>query len=151
MKKKQKINQVKTLFDHIKSITQIQDPKYWKKLSDADKRTWSTFMINRFLSMNPEWIQLISELDPYTIGNQLNPELVYDIYSSILPKSKIFLKYIKGKNEHKFNKKLIELIKNHFECSNKESIDYLLLMDKSDIENIISLYGYTDKEIREMT
>ena len=34
----------KTLFDHLKAITQYQDPNYWEKLSDADKKT---FLIQR--------------------------------------------------------------------------------------------------------
>ena len=44
------------LFDHINAITTIQDPKYFDKLGDEDLKTWSNFMINRFLSMKPEWL-----------------------------------------------------------------------------------------------
>ena len=45
------------LFDHINAITTIQDPKYFDKLTDEDLKTWSNFMINRFLSMKPEWVE----------------------------------------------------------------------------------------------
>ena len=56
MKKKKSGN--KSLFDHITHITQIQDPKYWDKLEEGDKKTWSNYMIHRFLSMNPDWIEV---------------------------------------------------------------------------------------------
>ena len=50
----------KGLFDHIKAITQYQDPKYFDKLDDEDLKSWSNYMIHRFLSMNPDWIDLIA-------------------------------------------------------------------------------------------
>ena len=37
----------KTLFDHIKAVTQFQDPKYWDKLEETDKKTWSNYMVQR--------------------------------------------------------------------------------------------------------
>ena len=55
-------NKPKTLFDHLKAITQYQDPNYWEKLSDADKKTWSNYMVHRFLSMNLDWVDIISDL-----------------------------------------------------------------------------------------
>ena len=147
-KKKEETIKFKSLFDHIKAITQEQRPDYWNKLKDGDKKTFSTFMINRFMSMNPAWIETIAELDPYTVGNQLKPELVYKLYSEIFPKSRTYLKYVKGKNEHKFSKELVELVMMHFECSKTEVIDYLLLMNEESIMEIVSKYGYSDKEIK---
>ncbi len=38
----------KSLFDHIKAVTQFQDPNYWDKLEDGDKKTWSNYMVHRF-------------------------------------------------------------------------------------------------------
>jgi len=51
---------VKKLFDHLNAITAEQDPKYFDKLSEEDLKSWSNFMINRFLSMKPEWVELIA-------------------------------------------------------------------------------------------
>ena len=47
----------KSLFDHITQITKVQNPKYWEQPSEEDKKTWSNYMVNRFLSMKPEWIE----------------------------------------------------------------------------------------------
>ena len=55
----------KTLFDHIKQITNVQNQLYWDNLTDADKKTWSNYMVHRFLSMNMDWIELVNELQKY--------------------------------------------------------------------------------------
>jgi hypothetical protein len=145
----------KTLFDHINAITQIQDKKYFEKLSESDKKTWSTYMINRFLSMNPDWIELISELDYITVGQQLKPELVYKMYIDIIPKSRIFLKYIKGKNVVKYNTDLIKLIVTHFRCSKREAVEYLGIYYSTEdrfqsLKHVISMYGNNEKEIKKL-
>ena len=53
------------LFDHISAVTEYQDPQYWKKISDDDKKTFGNFIVLRYLSMNPEWIEWIGEVQPY--------------------------------------------------------------------------------------
>ena len=82
----------KSLFDHINQITKIQNPNYWEQISEEDKKTWSNYMVNRFLSMNSNWIELINELQKYN----LEPKELYKLYTNVLPKSKQWLKYIKG-------------------------------------------------------
>ena len=146
---------VKTLFDHINAITQIQDKKYFDKLSEGDKKTWSNYMINRFLSMNSDWTEIISELDPLTTGKQLKPELVYKMYIDIIPKSRVFLKYIKGKKESKYNKELINIVKMYFECSKKEAIEYLNIFYSTEqkleeLKEIITKYGNDVKEVKKL-
>ena len=87
----------KSLFDHIKAITSEQDPKYWDKLDESDRKTWSNYMVHRFLSMNPDWIEVLSEIQPYT--QTLEPKQLYLALIGLLPKGKYYLKYIKGKKE----------------------------------------------------
>ena len=77
----------KTLFDHIKAITQFQDPNYFDKLEEGDLKTWSNYMIHRFLSMNSDWITTIADLQPYT--ERLKPEQLYLTLIGIIPQ--IFL------------------------------------------------------------
>ena len=50
----------KKLFDHIRMITDEQDPNYFDKLSEEDLKSWSNFMINRFLSMNEEYCEVVN-------------------------------------------------------------------------------------------
>jgi len=164
-KKKNKLNEgvetlqpqvkIKTLFDHINAITQIQDKKYFDKLSEADKKTWSNYMINRFLSMNEDWVEIIAELDQYTVANQLDPKLMYQLYIDILPKGRVYLKYIKSNTKILYKKELIALMKEHFEISSKEAIEYLNIFYLTDekieeLKSIISMYGKTEKEVSEL-
>ena len=81
----------KSLFDHIKAITQDQKIDYWDTLEDADKKSWSNYMIHRFLSMNSDWIEVLSEIQPYT--QTLEPKQLYLALIGIIPKGRYFLKY----------------------------------------------------------
>ena len=55
----------KTLFDHIKQITNVQNQLYWDNITDDDKKTWSNYMVHRFLSMKAEWIEVVNEIQQY--------------------------------------------------------------------------------------
>ena len=90
----------KSLFDHIKQITDVQNPNYWDEISDDDKKSWSNYMINRFLSMKPEWIDFVNEVQKYP----LQPRELYKVYIDILPKKKQWLKYIKGDKKLSYGK-----------------------------------------------
>jgi hypothetical protein len=143
----------KTLFDHIKAITSEQDPKYWDKLEESDKKTFSNFMIHRFLSMNPDWIEVLSEIQPYT--QTLEPKQLYLALIGIIPKGRYFLKYTKGKNENKYESWLVDLIKKDFLCSEKESEEYLEILystreGRENIKYICEKYGIESKQITKL-
>ena len=143
----------KTLFDHIKAVTQFQDPNYWDKLEESDKKTWSNYMIHRFLSMNPDWIETISEIQPFT--QTLEPKQLYQLLIGLLPKGRYYLKYTKGKKETKYESFLLELIKQDFQCSSSEALDYceILYATREGRENIKYLcekYGVDKKEITKL-
>ena len=55
----------KTLFDHIKQVTNVQNQLYWDELSESDKKTWSNYMVHRFLSMKADWIEVVNEIQQY--------------------------------------------------------------------------------------
>ena len=67
----------KTLFDHIKQITNVQNQLYWDNITDADKKTWSNYMVHRFLSMKAEWIEVVNEIQQYW---ELKPKTVYQFF-----------------------------------------------------------------------
>ena len=144
---------VKKLFDHLNAITSEQDPKYFDNLSEEDLKSWSNFMINRFLSMKPEWVELIATLLPLT--QTLQPKEMYKLYISVIPKGKYFLKYIKGKSEDKYEEFLIDLIKKDFQCSEKEAIEYIEVLYstrecRENIKYICEKYGTDKKQITKL-
>jgi len=143
----------KSLFDHIKAITTEQDPKYFDNLSEEDKKSWSNFMINRFLSMKPEWVEMIATLLPLT--QTLQPKEMYKLYISLIPKGKQFLKYTKGKSEDKYEEFLIDLIKKDFQCSEKEALEYIEVLystreGRENIKYICEKYGTDKKQITKL-
>ena len=143
----------KSLFDHIKAVTQFQDPKYWDKLEEADKKTWSNYMIHRFLSMNPDWIEVLSEIQPFT--QVLEPKQLYLSLIGIIPKGRYFLKYTKGKKENKYESFLVDIIKQDFQCSTKEAEDYCEILystreGRENIKYICEKYGIDKKQITKL-
>jgi|TARA_B110000908_G_scaffold10099_1_gene12151 hypothetical protein len=143
----------RTLFDHITNITSVQNPKYWDSLEDADKKSWSNYMVHRFLSMNPDWIEVLSEIQPYT--QVLEPKQLYLVLIGILPKGRRYMKYIKGKKADKYESWLVDLIKQDFNCSLRESEDYceILYATKEGRENIKFIcekYGIDKKQITKL-
>ena len=143
----------KSLFDHIKAVTSVQNPKYWETLEEADKKTWSNYMVHRFLSMNPDWIEVLSELQPYT--QQLPPEHLYLTLIGIIPKGRYYLKYTKGKKDGKYESWLVYLIKEDFQCSKKESEEYCEILyatreGRENVKYICEKYGIDKKQITKL-
>jgi hypothetical protein len=144
----------KGLFDHIKAITAEQDPNYFDTLTDADIKTFSNYMIHRFLSMNPDWLDLLFELQPYT--EILKPKELYLTYIGILPKGKQYLRYIKGKkNKNSYEDFLIDLIVKYYECSEAQANEYCEILystkqGKLHIREICEKYGTDPKQIKKL-
>lgn len=142
-----------TLFDHIKAITQTQDPKYWDKLDETDKKTWSNYMVFRFLSMNPEWVSMIAQLQPYL--QDVPPKACYLALIDLIPKTRAFLKYMKPKGEDKYEKWLVELISKHYNTTLLQSEEYLKILystrnGRGRIKEICEIYGIESKEITKL-
>ena len=143
----------KKLFDHLNALTAEQDPNYFDKLTEEDIKSWSNFMINRFLSMKPEWVELIASIQPLT--QSLEPEQMYKLYINILPKGKQYLKYTKGKAEDKYEQFLIDLIKREYDCSERQANEYVEVLyasrdGRENIQYICEKYGLTKKEISKL-
>ena len=141
----------KSLFDHIKQITDVQNPNYWDDISDEDKKSWSNYMVNRFLSMKMGWIDIVNEVQKY----DLEPEIVYKLYTNIFPKGKQWLKYIKGDKKMKYPKWVYEIVSKHLQCSMREASDAVEMYDishggQSELIDILMKYGKTEQECRKI-
>lgn len=125
-------------------ITAVQSPDYWDKISEEDKKTYKPYMLNRFLSMNMEWVDFVNGIQKH--WNELSPKEHYKIYSSVLPKGKKYLKYIKRKDDMNLPKWFKEVIAKHYECSIREADDYVdtLLMSAQgvlEIREVLTKHG----------
>jgi hypothetical protein len=134
-----------TIFDFVDGLTHKK--KEWSKWSETDQSRFSVFIVNRWLSMRQDLIEIVNELQTYTIG-VLRPRETYRLYHEILPNNKAFAKYVKGKREDKYSDKLIVQIAEHYQVSQSEATDYADLMNQDQCARLLSLYGYTEKEIK---
>jgi hypothetical protein len=133
------------IFDFVDGVTSKK--KRWEEWSESDQKKFSPFIVNRFLSMRVELIDLVNMLQKYTIGT-LTPKETYRIYHELLPQNKAFAKYIKGSKDDIYNQKLIDQIAEHYTISKSEATEYLDLLNIEQVTKIVSLYGYTDAEIK---
>ena len=89
-------NKGATIFDFINGITTKK--REWSTWSETDQSRFSVFIVNRWLSMGQDLVEVVNELQKYTIG-VLRPKETYRLYHEILPTHKSFEKYVKGKKE----------------------------------------------------
>jgi len=136
-----------TIFDFIGGLTDKK--KEWNKWSDSDQKKFSVYIVNRWLSMRMELTELVNELQTYTIG-LLRPQETYKLYHELLPNNKAFSKYIKGKSEDKYDAALVSQIAEHYQVSKTEAADYVDLMDKTQCERILTMYGYSEGEKKKL-
>lgn len=117
-----------TIFDHLKNITTTKGPY----LGDEG---WSNYMINRYLSMNQDYIELVNLIQKNTW--QMKGEHLYSLYKDVIPKSNTYLKYIKAKTSSKYKPDEIEAVQKYYQVSKREAKDYIDLLSKDDIKDIL--------------
>ena len=136
-----------TIFDWISQI--LVKKTHWNKFTEDEQKKFSPFIINRWLSMDKDFIEIVNYFQKYSIGT-LEPREVYKWYCDMLPKGKRFNKYIKGKKDKKYNTELIDIMVMHFECSKSQVKDYLDLIAKDELMEILEKYGMNEKTIKRL-
>ena len=136
-----------TIFDWINQI--LVKKKHWNDFSEDEQKKFSPFIINRWLSMDKDFLEIVNFFQKYSIGT-LEPREVYKWYCDMLPKGKRFNKYIKGKKDKKYNTELLEIMVTHFECSKSQVKDYLDLIAKDELIEILEKYGMNEKTIKRL-
>lgn len=142
----------RTLFDHVKHIRQVQDPDYYKNLSDDDRKTFTHFMILRALSMDEAIVEDMAEL--YKILDKVPSAQFYQLLIALVPKSLKFYPWVKA-SVLKHNKKLLEYVGKRFQVSKYQANDYVNLLlrtenGQAELVNILKAFGLEDKEIEDM-
>ena len=143
----------KSLFDHINAICKDQNKKYWDTLDESDKKTWSNYMVFRFLSMNPDFVPVVAQIQP--ILQEVPPKALYLALIDIIPKGRYFLKYIKPKTADKYEDWLIELVSKYYEVSKLEAEDYLKILyetrnGREKVKELCETYGIETKQITKL-
>lgn len=144
----------KSIFDFLNCLFVTKTK--WDDLSELDKKAFSPYMINRFISMHPEYVNIVNYLQQYTISG-MNPREVYKLYLDLLPKQKFFAKYIKAKNDdsEKLAPRLIEFIAEQEQWStdeSKENILFILSMPDGTqlIREYLKMFGIGSDEAKKV-
>jgi len=125
-------------FDHIKNLHTKK--RTWDDFNDEEKKSFNVFIINKGLSMNPNYLGIVNMVQNFTGLNQvISPKEVFNIYFNLLPNKFRFYKWIKGAKSKK-DKEKAEYLAMHFKVSTREAYDYLQILDKKTINQIIKNY-----------
>ena len=125
-------------FDHLKNLHTKK--RTWNDFNDEEKKSFNVFIINKTLSFNPSYLNIVNMVQNYTGLNQvLSQKEVFNLYFSLLPTKFRFYKWIKGEKTKK-EKEKAEYLAMHFEVSIREAYDYLKILDKKTINKIIRNY-----------
>lgn len=144
------VNKGKELFDFLNGITTDQRTKFFDELNDGEKKKYkaSRYMIHRFLSMNPNYVPVVNELQKYSGIPDRNH---YLFLTNMLPRGKQYNKYIKGSQDDRYEAWLVELVARHYYVSIVEASQYLDILYKSNkqqLKELCELYGIDSKQLK---
>ena len=115
-----------TIFDWLNEITSTKRP--WNEFTDDAKESFNPYMINRFISMKREYIDIVNIAQKYTLPKGK----LYEFYCGLIPKSKSFFRYVKSSKS--VNQEQVTALSKYYMCSTREIIDVLPLLEEQEIE-----------------
>ena len=138
----------KTVFNHVDAIYTDKSPDYFDELDVKSRASYTPYMVNRIVSMNPQHLPIVNEIQKYT---KLPIEMHYLFLADITPRRKQYNKYIKAA-KHAYPDWLITLLQTHFEVSQREILDYLgiFFQDREQYAGLVGIlcrYGIEQTEI----
>ena len=134
----------KNIFEWLNELT---DKK--SSLDSFEESAWENFnayMIHRFVSMYKGYIEIANLAQKFSPTDKKG---IYSFYCEMLPRKKMFLRYIKSKTKQN-TVEVLEPIVKYFKCSFVEANEYINLLSKEDIKEILIKLGTNDKEIKKL-
>jgi hypothetical protein len=136
--------EVKNIFDWLEEITYKKSPP--SNFSQASWDKWNSYMIHRYVSMYIGYIDVANYVQKI---NPQNKQQIYSIYREMIPKNKIWLKYIKNQRRKNYQE-LAEYVAEYFECSLGEADHYIDILRRVGVEGILINMGVEEKEIQKL-
>ena len=84
----------KTLFEWLNEITVTKTPT--ENFSEESWDKFNSYMVHRYLSMYIGYIDIVNYVQKI---NPTNKKQIYSIYREMIPKKKVYLKYIKNESK----------------------------------------------------
>lgn len=113
------------LFDHLDNIC-LQK----RDLTEDELKSYSPYMINRFVSMSEMWLPIVAELNKYDLPKDVHERFM----KAYLPKRKQYFKYIKSAKDNQ--EYAIDCLQKYFEVGKKEAEHYIDIMTKEQVKEI---------------
>ena len=136
--------EVKNIFDFLGEITVKKSPP--ENFSQASWDKWNSYQIHKQLSMNRDYIEIVNYVQ------KISPERkkeIYSIYRELIPKKKLWVKYIKNQNKNTYQE-LEKYITKYYECSINEAYEYINILGSSGVTTILKGMGVEDGEIKKI-
>ncbi len=138
------MKQVKTIFQWLNEITLYKSPP--EKFSQESWDKWNSYMIHRYLSMDINYIDIVNYVQKV---NPQSKKQIYTIYKEMIPKKKVYLKYVKNENKRNYQE-LAEYIAEYFECSLGEADQYIDILQEYGVRGILWKMGINEEETDKM-
>jgi len=136
--------QINNLFGWLDEIMlHKSDPQSFSQES-WDK--WNSYMVHRYLSMNISYIDIVNYVQKI---NPQNKQQIYTIYREMIPKKKLWLKYVKNENKRNL-KQIPEYIAEYFNCSLGEAENYIDILRKHGVKGILWEMGLNEEETNKL-
>jgi|TARA_B110000967_G_C18892497_1_gene568338 hypothetical protein len=132
------------LFDWLNEITYTK--RDWDSFTEDEQSSFSPYIVHRYVSMYYGYIDIanIAQKLPMT-----ESEKIYTIYKTMLPKKKMFLKYIKNQNKKNY-KDITEYVAAYFECGLGEAEHYIDIIQKVGVQDILFKMGVDEKKTKKL-
>ena len=129
------------LWDWLNEITYTK--RDWNSFTEDEQSSFSPYIVHRYVSMYYGYIDItnIAQKLPMT-----EKEKIYTVYKTMLPKKKMFLKYIKNQNKKNY-KDITEYVAAYFECGLGEAEHYIDIIRKVGVVDILYKMGIDEKKV----
>jgi hypothetical protein len=136
--------EIKNIFEWLNEITLHKTSI--ENISEESWNVWNSWLIHKYVSMDIRYIELSNYIQtlPYE-----NKQQTYQIYREMIPKTKVFLKYIKSKNK-KQPATLVEYVAKYFECGLGEAEEYIDILRETGTRSILYKMGVDEKETEKL-
>ena len=132
------------LFNWLEQITVKKQPT--ASFTEIQWGSFNSFMIHKYLSMQPEYIELVNYIQRIPPENKRE---IYSVYREMIPKKKVFLKFI-ARTKRKSNIEVEHYIAKYFECSLGEAEEYIDILRANGVRGILSEMGMDEKEVTKL-
>ena len=118
----------------------------WGSLNEDEQKAYNTFIINKALSFNPNYLDIVNKIQHYTP----TPKESFKYLQSMTSDKFRYNKWIKGQKTKSFNPHLVAIVSAHLECSSKQAEDYLHILEKKEIKTLLKQIGLQEGDIKKL-